>query len=213
MNAVELRNVTKRFGAVTAVRGLSLSVQKGSLLAVSGPSGCGKTTLLRLIAGLERPDKGEIALFGQCASGPRIHVAPQHRDAGFAFQDFALWPHMTVAKHLDFVLKSRKSPKPERVLRIAALLETLELNERRGAFPASLSGGEQQRVAIARAMAAEPSILLLDEPFANLDSRLRGRVLNEVLRLRREAGCTVIITSHDTESFERHADGHLRLGK
>lgn len=210
MSAIELSGVSKRFGDVRPIGDFSLSIEPGTLSVLVGPSGCGKTTLLRLIAGLEVPETGRITLGGRVVTGDGIYAPPNARDVGFAFQDFALWPHKNVAAHLEFVLRARGLRRGKRLEEIETLLEVVELADKRRAYPATLSGGQQQRLAIARALAGEPRILLLDEPFANLDTRLRERILTEIVR-RRAFGVTVLIATHDLDDIEASADRVVRM--
>jgi len=213
MRAVEVSGVSKRFGEIVAVNDLSLHVEEGEAVALFGPSGSGKTTVLRIVAGLERPDGGRVILRGRHVSGNGVFVAPNERKLGMVFQDLALWPHMTAERHLDFVLKGTGSAGERRRERIDELIRTFELTHRRQALPSGMSGGEQQRLAIARALATEPSILLLDEPLANLDETLRGKVIEELLRLKRGSGVSILFTTHVREELERLADRTVEMGK
>lgn len=178
------------------------SLYGGELLALVGPSGCGKTTLLRLIAGLEQPDQGVIRLHG----GDITALPPEKRPIGMVFQDYALFPHLTVAENIEYGLKIRKLSVSERRRKVAAWIELLELTgyERRNVN--LLSGGERQRVALARALAAEPAVLLMDEPFAALDASLRQRLREEFRRLQRRLGLTVILVTHHQEEALESAD-------
>ena len=211
MLAVELNGVSKRFGALEVLRGMSMRAEAGSCTCLFGPSGCGKTTLLRIIAGLERPDKGGLILFGNTVSAPGVFVPPEARGVGMVFQDFALWPHMRVARHLDFVLRPLRLPRAERRARVASLLGLVRLEDKRRAYPRELSGGQQQRLGIARALATRPRILLLDEPFSNLDDTLRTRIRTEIVRLKREEKTTVLIATHDMEDATGLADTVLDM--
>ena len=206
MPSVQCVDITKRFGATPVLRGLSLRAETGELLAILGPSGSGKTTLLRLIAGLDRPDSGVIWIGDRVVSGPGAFVPPQQRRVGMVFQDLALWPHMSVRKHLEFVLKGRGMPRCERVERTRQMLELVRLDDRAEAYPHQLSGGQKQRVAIARALVAEPEILLLDEPLANLDPELRGRMVDEIARLKNWFKITTFHVTHDPRETQRLAD-------
>jgi ABC-type Fe3+/spermidine/putrescine transport system ATPase subunit len=205
MNAIESRDLTKGFGTVQAVSGISFTLGAGEMLALLGPSGSGKTTLLRLVAGLERPDAGTISLFGQEG------LPPEDRGVGMVFQDLALWPHMRMARHLDFVLRGRGLPRQDRRERISQLLDLVQLDDRRRAFPNQLSGGQAQRLAIARTLATEPRILLLDEPFANLDHALRERIMVEVLRRKQEDGLTIILATHNHDEMLALADHTITM--
>lgn len=197
MNEPLLRciNVSKHFGRVAAVERASLQLAEGELLALLGPSGCGKTTLLRLIAGFERVDEGEIVLRGRTLARPGYSVAPNRRRVGLVFQDFALFPHLSVAGNVAFGLPRGVNKKA----RVGELLELVGLAGMGKRMPHELSGGQQQRVALARTLAAEPEVILLDEPFSNLDPGLRARVRAEVLRILRDLGTTTIIVTHDQD--------------
>jgi iron(III) transport system ATP-binding protein len=199
---VSCRGVTKRFGAVTAVLDLDLDVRPGELLALLGPSGCGKTTTLRCIAGFERPDAGTIDLGGTRVVGPGVFVPPERRRIGVVFQDYALFPHLTVAANVGYGIRDRGT----RSARVREMLELVGLVDKAARRPHELSGGEQQRVAIARALAPDPAIVLLDEPFSNLDAALRGRVRAEVRDILRAAGATAVFVTHDQEEALSLAD-------
>jgi len=195
---LELDEVTKLFGPECAVDELSLSVREGELLTLLGPSGCGKTTTLRMLAGLERPDGGEVRLNGRViADGDGTFRKPEHRDVGIVFQDFALFPHLTVAENVAFGLQDRDDAATSE--RVDELLELVGLEAQRDSKPAQLSGGQQQRVALARSLAPEPSVILLDEPFSNLDVRLREQMREEVRAILKEAGVTAVSVTHDQE--------------
>jgi iron(III) transport system ATP-binding protein len=194
---LELDGVRKRFGDETVIDDLSLSVREGEILTLLGPSGCGKTTTLRLVAGLERPDAGEVRLDGRVVSGPDAFVPPEERGVGVVFQEFALFPHLTAAENVAFGLPDL--PESERSARVEELLSLVGLRGQRGAYPDELSGGQQQRVALARSLAPEPELLLLDEPFSNLDVDLRVRMREEVRRIIKEAGVTAVSVTHDQE--------------
>ncbi|NEU56998.1 ABC transporter ATP-binding protein [Halorussus sp. MSC15.2] len=194
---LELDGVIKEYAAETAVNSLSLSVHEGELLTLLGPSGCGKTTTLRMMAGLERPDGGEVRLGGEVVADETRYVKPENRDVGLVFQDFALFPHLTVAENVAFGLTDADERETER--RVDDLLELVDLAGHRDATPDELSGGQQQRVALARSLAPEPDILLLDEPFSNLDVRLRVEMREEVRRILKEAGVSAVSVTHDQE--------------
>jgi iron(III) transport system ATP-binding protein len=210
MPSVRGRDLSKSFGALRVLEGFSFEAEEGSILCLFGPSGCGKTTLLRIVAGLEWPDAGAVYLGDKIVSEPGRVLPPVERSVGMVFQDFALWPHMRVEKHLDFVLKASGMSKPERESRTAFLLELVDLENRRDAKPQDLSGGERQRVAIARALASDPDILLLDEPFSNLDSDLRKAVVEHIQSLKAK-GKTILLATHDTAEVERLADKIVRM--
>jgi iron(III) transport system ATP-binding protein len=198
--AISLDNVTKRFGSHRAIDALSLDVEHGEFIVILGPSGCGKTTLLRLIAGLDAPDDGQISLEGrQVSQGGRSVVPPYRRRIGFVFQDLALWPHLTVQQHLQFVLDSGGLPRVQQSARIHERLELARMGELGDRYPHQLSGGEQQRVALARALVGEPSVLLLDEPLSSLDPDLRSELRAELARIHRASGVTTVYVTHDRD--------------
>lgn len=200
--AVEIVGVTVRYGAVTAVDGVSLTVDKGRHVALIGPSGCGKTTLLRTIAGFERPQRGVVRIGGIEASGPSSWIEPERRHVGMVFQQGALFPHMTVLENVAYGLARRA----DSAGRAAATLELVGLADKRKRYPDELSGGQQQRVALARALAPEPHVILLDEPFASLDAALRVRLRDEVASILAKTGMTSILVTHDREEAFAIAD-------
>jgi len=188
-----LRGLTKRYGSFVAVDGLSLDVAKGEMVAFLGPSGCGKTTSLRMIAGLTPASAGEIVVGGRELSGVKAH----QRDIGVVFQNYALFPHMTVAENIAFGLEMRRCSRAERTQRVAEALRLVHLEGLDKRKPAELSGGQQQRVALARALVIRPSILLLDEPLSNLDAKLREEMRNEIRDIQQRLGITAIFVTHD----------------
>jgi iron(III) transport system ATP-binding protein len=193
-DVVSLRGVTKRFAGRTVVDQLDLSVAPGRVLSLLGPSGCGKSTTLRMIAGLEGVDAGQITLGGELVSSPSVLVAPERRKVGFVFQSFALFPHLTVEQNVSF---GARDPS-----RTGELLALVDLTARRAAPIHTLSGGEQQRVALIRALAMEPRLVLLDEPFANLDASLRRHLRDEISQTLRARAATAILVTHDAaEAF------------
>lgn len=201
--AVALKSVSKRFGSRVAVRPLSLEVKRGSTVGIVGPSGGGKTTVLRLIAGLDVPDEGEVWLDGRLASSAgALHLAPSQRSIGFVFQDLALWPHMTVGGNLMFVLQSRRWPAGTRKARIEEMLAIVGMSDRADEYPSHLSGGEQQRIALARALVAQPDLLLLDEPLSSLDPELRAGLRQELIAIPKALGVTMIYVTHDRSDVE-----------
>jgi iron(III) transport system ATP-binding protein len=199
---VQCHELTKDFGAVRAVDRVTLDVHEGEVLALLGPSGCGKTTTLRLIAGFERPDAGTVVLAGNEVVGPGGFVPPERRRIGVVFQDYALFPHLTVAQNIGYGVRDRAA----RAARVAEMLELVGLGAEAARMPHEVSGGQQQRVAMARALAPEPALVLLDEPFSNLDAALRARVRGEVRAILREAGATAVFVTHDQEEALSLAD-------
>jgi putative spermidine/putrescine transport system ATP-binding protein len=199
---IEMRGLTRRFGAVTAVDDLTLKVMEGELLAVLGPSGCGKSTLLRLIGGYERPDAGGISIAGRDVTG----LPPEARNIGMVFQDYALFPHMTAAANVEFGLKMRGIGKEARRARALEALAFTGLDGIGDRSPGSLSGGQQQRLALARAIAPNPRLLLLDEPLSNLDARIRNGMRVELRAMQRRLGVTTILVTHDQEEALLVAD-------
>jgi len=194
---LELDGITRLFGQEAAVENLSLSVRDGELLTLLGPSGCGKTTTLRLIAGLDRPTSGTITIAGEEVASDTGFIAPEDRDVGLVFQNFALFPHLTVEENIGFGIDDWDAD--DRDARVADLLELVGLTDHSAKMPSQLSGGQQQRVALARSLAPEPDVLLLDEPFSNLDVRLRVEMREEVRRILKEAGVTAVSVTHDQE--------------
>ena len=193
--ALECRGVNKRFGGVEAVAGLDLAIERGQILALLGPSGCGKTTALRLIAGFEHPDEGTIAIGGRAVSVRGAAVPPEQRRVGMVFQEGALFPHLSVEQNIGYGLRKGAG----RRQRIDEVLELVGLSELRHRMPHELSGGQQQRVALGRALAPRPEILLLDEPFSNLDPKLREQVRRDVVAILRASNATAIFVTHDQE--------------
>ena len=213
LTAVALKSVGKRFGSRVAVRRLSLDVKRGSTVGILGPSGGGKTTVLRLIAGLDVPDDGEVWLDGRLASSAgRLHVPPSQRNIGFVFQDLALWPHMTVGGNLMFVLESRGWPAESRGSRVREMLAKVGLKDRASEYPSHLSGGEQQRVALARALVDNPELLLLDEPLSSLDRDRRIDLRHELAAIPKEFGVTMIYVTHDPADAEAFGGETITLG-
>jgi iron(III) transport system ATP-binding protein len=199
--ALEISGLEKRFDGAVAVAGLDLEVAEGEVCALLGPSGCGKTTTLRLIAGLERPDAGAIAVRGRTLSGDRVNVAPEKRRVGLVFQDYALFPHLDVGENVGYGLG--RNPDPARIREVLSLVG---LGKAASRPVHDLSGGEQQRVALARALAPVPELILLDEPFSNLDASLRERLRGEVREILRRSGVTALFVTHDQEEALSLAD-------
>jgi putrescine transport system ATP-binding protein len=192
---VRIEGVTKRFGAITAVDKVDLVIERGELFALLGSSGCGKTTLLRLLAGFETPDAGRLIIDGQDMTG----VPPHRRPINMMFQSYALFPHMNVADNVGYGLRREGLPKAEIATRVAAVLEQVRLLDYAARRPAQLSGGQRQRVALARALVKRPKLLLLDEPLAALDRKLREGTRFELVRLQEELGLTFVMVTHDQE--------------
>lgn len=204
---LELRGVAKRRGSRVVIDRISMTMHAGEALAILGPSGSGKTTLLRLVAGLDHPDDGEVWLDGRLVSGPgRIAIPPNERGLGFVFQDLALWPHMTIGQHLQFVLKASRVPAAERPAHARDALVRARIDQLSERYPHQLSGGEQQRAALARAIVTRPRLLLLDEPLSNLDADLRIELRKELSRIRRELSLTLLLVTHDREEATDVAD-------
>jgi sulfate transport system ATP-binding protein len=200
--AIAVSRVTKRFGEFVALDGVSLAVASGSLTALLGPSGSGKSTLLRVIAGLEQPDEGEVHILGEPATG----LPPQKRGVGFVFQHYAAFKHLTVRENVAFGLRIRKRPKQEIVERVEELLALVQLRGLGDRYPSQLSGGQRQRMGLARALAAEPRILLLDEPFGALDARVRKELRVWLRRLHERVPVTTVLVTHDQEEAMEVAD-------
>ena len=199
MSDIVLKNITKRFGKSVDVDNLNLTIADGDFITLLGPSGCGKTTTLRMIAGLETPTEGEIWIDGKCVFSAEkgINVAPNKRDVGFLFQNYALWPHMTVYQNISFGLDNMKWPKDRIRKKVDELLKMLKIEEFEKRYPSELSGGQQQRVAIARTLATEPKVLFMDEPLSNLDAKLRMDMRTELKRLHLETKSTFVYVTHD----------------
>jgi multiple sugar transport system ATP-binding protein len=199
MSLIEIEKVSKKFGAVTAVDRLDLTVQAGEFLTLLGPSGCGKTTVLRMIAGLEIPDEGVIRIKDKTVFSSRegIYVAPGKRGIGLVFQSYALWPHMTVFENVAFGLQVRGAERKELEDRVRTSLDYMRLRGMEKRYPQQLSGGQQQRVALARMLVTRPSIFLMDEPLSNLDAKLRMEMRAEIKRLHWEAKATTLYVTHD----------------
>jgi iron(III) transport system ATP-binding protein len=209
---IDLDHVSKNFGARVAIDQLSLHIEKSERLVLFGPSGCGKTTVLRLLAGLEVPDKGEICIDGRVvATAGKNLVPPEKRDLGMVFQDLALWPHMTVQQNLMFGLKARSVPKREAHVRVREVLERVGLDHRIDAKPHQLSGGEQQRVALARALVTRPSILVMDEPLSSLDDERKRAIASDLLGLQSQFGFTLIYVTHDRSEADMLASRICQL--
>lgn len=204
MSFIRLQNVSKSYDQTRAVVDLDLAIPKSAITVLLGRSGCGKTTTLRLIAGLEKPDMGDIWIGGQQVSGRQVWVSATQRQIGMVFQDYALFPHLTVAQNIEFGISDLT--KGERRNRVAYLLDLVGLESMEERYPHQLSGGQQQRVALARALAPAPDVILLDEPFSNLDASLRRSMREEVRRILHETQVTTVFVTHDQEEALRLAD-------
>ena len=190
---LELRDIARHYGSTVAVAGVSLQVSKGELVALLGPSGCGKTTTLRIVAGFVKPTHGSVYLSGREITS----LSPHERDTGMVFQSYALFPHLSASENIAFGLKRRGVPKTEIVTRVERMLALLKLEGLGARMPSELSGGQQQRVAVGRALVINPAVVLLDEPFSNLDAQLREGTRIELRRIQQELGLTVLFVTHD----------------
>ena len=199
MSAVVVRNLGKRFGSTRAVDDVSFTAEEGQILTLLGPSGCGKTTILRCLAGLEAPDEGTIDIGpARVFDGARGALVPaERRNLGMVFQSYAIWPHLTVFDNVAFGLRVRRRPRAETAARVAEALALVRLTGFEARYPSQLSGGQQQRVVLARCLAYGPALLLLDEPLANLDAKLREEMRGELKRIQRETGTTMVYVTHD----------------
>ncbi|MGN0426235.1 MAG: ABC transporter ATP-binding protein [Agathobacter sp.] len=211
---IRLKNICKGFGKQFSIENLNMTISSGEFATFLGPSGCGKTTILRMIAGLEYPDSGEIWYDDTCvfSSKDKIHVAPEKRNLGFVFQDFALWPHMTVYENVAFPLRARKEKEgiDEKVM---GALKAVRLEELAQRYPEQLSGGQQQRVAFARAIVGQPSCILFDEPLSALDAILRDEMRTEIKRLTESLGVTSVFVTHDQTEAMSMSDKIFVLNK
>ncbi|EBA02703.1 ABC transporter related protein [Rhodobacterales bacterium HTCC2150] len=209
---LEVQHLIRDFAGRSVVSDVSFRINAGEVTCLLGPSGCGKSTTLRMIAGVDRQNSGRILLDGQVISDDSIHTQPEHRSIGLMFQDFALFPHLSVSQNVAFGLKIAKS---ERDQRVAELLDRVEMGRFAKAFPHELSGGEQQRVALARAIAPRPKVMLMDEPFSGLDNRLRDEIRDATLAILKEAGAAVLLVTHEPDEAMRMGDqiALMRKGK
>jgi len=206
MAGLKIKNLTKKFQDFEALKDVSIEVQKGEFLAVLGPSGCGKTTLLRVIAGFEPVCKGEVSIGGAMMSSAKLNVAPENRRIGIVFQNYALWPHMSVAENISYSLKVAKVTAAEREKRVTEALKLVDMVGYEGRTPASLSGGQRQRVALARCLVAAPELILFDEPLANLDVHLRASMEDDFADFHKRTGTTIVYITHDQSEAMALAD-------
>ncbi|MFM0109994.1 ABC transporter ATP-binding protein [Paraburkholderia nemoris] len=211
--SIHLRGLRQRFGEQTVLDGIDLDVPAGTTLALLGPSGCGKSTLLKLLAGLLRPDEGCVMFGGETVADPSHCVPPEARDLGMVFQDYALWPHMTVAGNVSFPLEMRGVPRAERVAAVAQALARVGLEQMAARRPSALSGGQQQRVALARAIVARPRVLLFDEPLSNLDTQLRATLCDDIRTVLAQLGTTAVYVTHDRSEADALAHTIVTLAQ
>ncbi len=211
MALLELRNITRRFGKLEAVKDVSLAIEAGEFFTLLGPSGCGKTTILRMIAGFDAPDEGDILLDGRSLAG----IPPERRPLHTVFQSYALFPHMTVAGNVAFPLEMAGKPHEEIQRRVSETLALVHLTDKAESFPLELSGGQKQRVALARGLVGKPRVLLLDEPLGALDAKLRVEMQSELIALQREVGITFVFVTHSQQEALAlsHRIGVMREGR
>ncbi|TCP57917.1 iron(III) transport system ATP-binding protein [Tumebacillus sp. BK434] len=211
MSIVETHNLSFAYAKRQAniLDGVSISIQKGEIVGIAGPSGSGKSTLLRLIAGLETPQAGTISILGRIVTGAEAFVPPERRGVGMVFQDYALFPHLTVAKNVEFGLY--RLGREERKARMQEMLELVELTGFEKRYPHELSGGQQQRVALARALAPQPVILLMDEPFSNLDAGLKAAIRSDLREILKKSEMTCLFVTHDQQDVDAICDRTIEL--
>jgi len=197
MATVTIKHITKAFGDNVVLKEFNETFQEGEFITLLGPSGCGKTTMLRIIAGFEKPTSGELYIDDQLVSGGKTFIPPEKRGIGMVFQSYAVWPHMNVYDNVAYPLTIAKKPKAEIRKSVEKVLEIVHLSQYAQRFPNQLSGGQQQRVALARALVAAPKLLLLDEPLSNLDAKLRESMRFEIKEIQRQLGITVVYVTHD----------------
>lgn len=208
---LQIEQLTKKYGTKQVVAGIDFAMEEGEILSLLGPSGCGKTTILRMLAGLVKPDSGSIQVGSKSFFNSQREIAVEDRQIGMVFQDYALWPHMTVAKNIAFGLRLNGFPRKEVQHRVEELLDLVKLPGLGQRYPYQLSGGQQQRVAVARALATEPRLVLLDEPLSSLDTGLRETMLTEMVQLFRQKNSTVINVTHDQDEAMSMSDRILVL--
>jgi len=196
---IKVSNLAKRFGTFTAVHDVSFTVHENEFFSLLGPSGCGKTTTLRCISGLEQPTEGEIYISGQLVTSPekKVMAPPERRGIGMVFQNYAVWPHMTVEQNMSYPLRVARKPREQVNAKMAYLTDLLELKGLEERYPSELSGGQQQRVALGRALSTDPKVMLLDEPLSNLDAKLREQMRFELKDLQRKTGISILYVTHD----------------
>lgn len=197
MASITIKNVSKAFGDVVVLKNFDESFNDGEFVTLLGPSGCGKTTMLRMIAGFEKPTTGEIFIGEREVNSAKTFIPPEKRDIGMVFQSYAVWPHMTVFENVAYPLRIKKVAKDEIKRRVAEVLDIVHLAQYSERIPSQLSGGQQQRVALARALVAQPKLLLLDEPLSNLDAKLRDSMRFEIKEIQKQLGITVVFVTHD----------------
>lgn len=197
MSVITLNHISKNFGNVTVVKEFTQEFKDGEFITLLGPSGCGKTTLLRIIAGFEKPTTGEVKIDGVTVSSDDVFIPPEKRGIGMVFQSYAVWPHMNVFDNIAYPLKIKKVPKSQVKQKVMEILEVVHLRQYAERMPSQLSGGQQQRVALGRALVAEPKLLLLDEPLSNLDAKLRESMRYEIKEIQKKLGITVVYVTHD----------------
>ncbi len=200
---LKIEGLTRRLGGRDVVHDVSLSVRSGEVMCLLGPSGCGKSTTLRMVAGIERPDAGSVRVDGNLICGQGVHLPPEARHIGLMFQDFALFPHLSVRENVGFGLSGSRT---EKARRVDEMIERVHLKGFDDAHPHELSGGEQQRVALARAIAPKPRVMLMDEPFSGLDNRLRDGIRDETLEILKSEGAAVLLVTHEPDEAMRMAD-------
>jgi len=206
---IKIKNILKNYGKDNILNNISFNIPSSKISVLSGPSGCGKTTLLRIIAGFEKPDKGKIMIDDIEVSTPNNIIEPHNRNLAMIFQDLALWPHMTVEKHILFTLKAQKAPKNKLKPKVHEVLDNVKLNDYSKKYIYQLSGGEKQRLAIARALATKAKYLLMDEPFSSLDYLLKNELYELVIRLKDEHKIGILYVTHNTEDIIHLSDNVL----
>lgn len=214
MSTITINNITKQFeDGVILLKGFSQVFEDGEFVTLLGPSGCGKTTILRMIAGFDKPTSGEICIDGNIVSSGKTFVPPEKRDVGMVFQSYAVWPHMTVFENVAYPLKIKKVPKATIREKVEWILKAVHLSQYMDRIPSQLSGGQQQRVALGRALVAEPKLLLLDEPLSNLDAKLRESMRFEIKEIQRNFGITVVYVTHDQTEAMAMSDKVIVLNR